>query len=82
MVAIFCMIGTGKSLGRSGDRCIRLDGIVLAASSPNRSAYAERWVRSVWEEHLSKVIQFGERSLRLALNNYADSRRAESLGIL
>lgn len=34
----------------------------LPARSPNLNAYAERWVRSVKEECLSKVILFGERS--------------------
>jgi hypothetical protein len=31
---------------------------------PNLNACAERWARSVKEECLSKVILFGERSLR------------------
>jgi putative transposase len=30
---------------------------VLPARSPNLNAYAERWVRSVKEECLSKVIR-------------------------
>jgi hypothetical protein len=34
--------------------------------SPNLNAYSERWVRSVKEECLSKVLLIGERSLRLA----------------
>jgi hypothetical protein len=37
------------------------------ASSPNLNSFAERWVRSVKEECLSKLILFGERSLRRAL---------------
>jgi putative transposase len=41
------------------------------------NAYAERWVRSVKEECLSKVILFGERSLRRALNDYVDHFHAE-----
>jgi putative transposase len=32
----------------------------LPARSPNLNAYAERWVRSVKEECLSKIILFGE----------------------
>jgi hypothetical protein len=36
----------------------------LPARSPNLNAYAERWVRSVKEECLSKLILFGEQSLR------------------
>src|ERR1700726_4792452 len=42
----------------------------LPAQSPNLNAYAERWVRSVKEECLSKIILFGERSLRRALGEY------------
>jgi putative transposase len=39
----------------------------LPARSPNLNAYAERWVRSVKQECLSKLILFGERPLRRAL---------------
>jgi len=48
----------------------RVEPLVLPARSPNLNAYAERWVRSVKEECLSKVILFGERSLRRALSEY------------
>jgi putative transposase len=44
--------------------------VKLPARSPNLNAYAERWVRSVKEECLSKLILFGEASLRRALDNY------------
>src|SRR6202043_333951 len=37
-----------------------VEALVLPARSPNLNAYAERWVRSVKEECLSKVILFGE----------------------
>jgi transposase InsO family protein len=37
----------------------RVEPLVLPARSPNLNAYAERWVRSVKEECLSKVILFG-----------------------
>jgi hypothetical protein len=36
------------------------------------NAYAERWVRSVKEECLSRVILFGEASLRHALTQYVE----------
>ena len=39
----------------------------LPARSPNLNAYAERWVRSVKEGALSKLILFGEASLRRVL---------------
>src|ERR1700687_6232170 len=51
--------------------------LVLPARSPNLNAYAERWVRSVKEECLSKGILFGERSLRRALGEYVEHFHAE-----
>jgi putative transposase len=47
-----------------------VEPIALPPRSPNLNAYSERWVRSVKEECLSKLILFGERSLRRALQNY------------
>ena len=55
----------------------RVEPLVLPARSPNLNAYAERWVRSVKEECLSKVILFGERSLRRALSEYIEHYHAE-----
>ena len=51
----------------------RIEPLALPARSPNLNAYAERWVGSVKEECLSKVILFGERSLRQALSNYVEN---------
>ena len=51
--------------------------MALPARSPNLNAYAQRWVRSVKEECLSKVILFGERSLRRALSEYVDHYHEE-----
>jgi transposase InsO family protein len=51
--------------------------LALPARSPNLNAYAERWVRSVKEECLSKLILFGERSLRRALSEYVSHFHAE-----
>ena len=42
----------------------------LKLSSPNLNSSAERWVRSVKEECLSRLILFGESSLRRALQQY------------
>jgi len=36
------------------------------------NAYAERWVRSVKEECLARLILFGERALWQALNEYVE----------
>jgi len=44
--------------------------VPLPPRSPNLNAYAERWVRSVKEECLSRLILFGERSLWHALSMY------------
>ena len=55
----------------------QVEPLVLPARSPNLNAYAERWVRSVKEECLSKVILFGERSLRRALKEYIEHYHAE-----
>jgi transposase InsO family protein len=44
--------------------------VPLPPWSPNLNAYAERWVRSVKEECLSRLILFGEAALRHALTQY------------
>jgi putative transposase len=44
----------------------------LPARSPNLNSYAERWVKSVKEECLSRLILFGESSLRQALQQYLE----------
>jgi putative transposase len=54
-----------------------VEPLALPARSPNLNAYAERWVRSVKEEYLSKVILLGERSLRRALNEFVEHYHAE-----
>lgn len=40
--------------------------------APNANAYAERWVRTVREECLDKVIIFNERHLRRVLHKYVE----------
>ena len=55
----------------------QVEPLVLPARSPNLNAYAERWVSSVKEECLCKVILIGERSLRRALNEYVQHYHAE-----
>jgi hypothetical protein len=44
--------------------------IPLPAKSPNLNAFAERWVRSVKQECLSKMILFGEGPLLRVLTEY------------
>ena len=43
----------------------------LPPRSPNLNAYAERFVRSIKDECLHRMIFFGERSLRKATREYA-----------
>ena len=42
----------------------------LPPKSPNLNAFAERWVRSVKEECLAKLILMSESALRHALRHY------------
>jgi putative transposase len=51
--------------------------VKLPARTPNLNSVAERWVRSVKSEALSKLILFGERSLRHALKHYIAHYHAE-----
>jgi len=51
--------------------------LALPPRSPNLIAFAERCVSSVRRECLSKLILFGEASLRLALNKYIAHRHLE-----
>jgi len=45
--------------------------IPLPAKSPNLNAFAERWVRSVKQECLSKLVLFGPGSLSRVLTEYS-----------
>ena len=49
----------------------------LPVRSPNLNAFAERWVRSAKEECLSKLILFGEGSLKRALAEFVEHFHAE-----
>ena len=49
----------------------------LPARSPNLNAFAERWVKSVKDDCLSKLILFGEVSLKRALREYLAHYHAE-----
>jgi putative transposase len=55
-----------QSMLRSGG----VEPIRLPPRSPNLNAFAERWVRSIKHECLSKVILFGELSLRRAVAEF------------
>jgi transposase InsO family protein len=47
-----------------------VEPIRLPPRSPNLNAFAERWVRSIKHECLSKLILFGELSLRRAVTEF------------
>jgi hypothetical protein len=49
----------------------------LPARSPNLNAFAERWARSAKQECLSKLILFGEASLRRALSEFVEHFHTE-----
>ena len=49
----------------------------LPPRSLNLNAHAERWVRSVKDECLSKLILFGEPALRTALQAYTEPFHGE-----
>ena len=61
-----------ETLAAGGVKCLP-----LPARSPNLNAFAERWVRSVKEGCLSKLILFGEASLHRALGEYVKHFHAE-----
>jgi putative transposase len=46
--------------------------VPLPPRSPNLNCYAERWVRSIKEEALSRLVLFGEASLQHALTQYSE----------
>src|SRR5215467_13140907 len=54
-----------------------IERVVLPPQSPNLNAYAERWVRSVKDEALSRMILFDENALRHVLNEYVDHYHQE-----
>jgi putative transposase len=51
--------------------------IRLPAKSPNLNAYAERFMRSLKEECLDRLIFFGEHALRNAVNQFLDHYHRE-----
>jgi transposase InsO family protein len=51
--------------------------LALPPRSPNLNAFVERWVRSVKQECLSRLILFGEGSLRRALTEFLEHYHGE-----
>ena len=58
-------------------KAVGIQTVKLPPHSPNLNAHLERWHRSVQEECLSKLILFGERSLRHALSAYVSHFHTE-----
>ena len=50
---------------------------MLPASSPNLNAFSERWVRSVRQKCLSKLVLCSERSLMRVLTEFTTHYHAE-----
>lgn len=55
-----------ERLGEAG-----IHGVQTPFQAPNANAYAERFVRSIKEEGLSRAIPIGERHLRRAIAEYS-----------
>ena len=64
--------GFGEILEGGGVQPIR-----LSPKSPNLTAYAERFVRSMKEECLSRVVPLGEGHVRLLVGEYVDHSHRE-----
>ncbi len=62
----------GEILEGGGVQSIR-----LPPKSPNLNAYAERFVRSIKEECLSRVVPLGEGDLRLLVREYVEHYHRE-----
>ena len=56
---------------------VGIKAVMLPPRSPNLNAHLERWNRSVKEECLSKLILFGEASLRRVLSQYVSHFHVE-----
>ena len=54
-----------------------IDVVWTPYQAPNCNAHAERFVRSIKEECLSRMVIFGERNLRRALDEYMKHYHAE-----
>ena len=61
-----------KVLARAG-----VGAVLIPARAPNCNAYAERFVRSIKEECLGKMIFFGETSLHPAIREFVEQLNLE-----
>ena len=58
-------------------RCVGVRSVRLPPRSQNLNAYAERFVRSIKEECLDRVVPLGERHLRLLVREYMEHYHRE-----
>src|SRR5262249_38600672 len=56
---------------------VGIKSVKLPPRSPNLNAYAERFVRSIKESCLERMILFGEESLRIAIDNFVAHYHSE-----
>jgi len=56
---------------------MRVEPVVLPPRSPNLNAHCERFVRSIKEEALGRIIFIGEGSLRDAIHHYMTHYHSE-----
>ena len=64
----------------AGARCLREAGIRIVQTpyqAPNANAYAERFVRSIKEECLDRIIPLGERHFRRAVHEFVEHYHLE-----
>ena len=66
---------TAEFLSMIGDAGV--ESVKLPPRSPNLNAYAERFVRSIKESCLDRMIFFGEGSLRTAIQNFVAHYHSE-----
>ena len=86
MSKFFSSIATRSTRPSSGP-CSSSAGVTpirLPPSSPNLNAFAERFVRSIQNECLSKLVLLGENHLRAAVHEYLahyhEGRNHQGLG--
>ena len=56
---------------------VGVESVKLPPRTPNLNAYAERFVRSIKESCLERMILFGEESLRTAIQNFVAHYHSE-----
>jgi transposase InsO family protein len=56
---------------------VGVKSVKLPPRSPNRNAHAERFVRTIKESCLERMILFGEESLRTAIHNFVAHHHSE-----